>query len=374
MNEAEHTEKSRLTTSTRDRESMRGRLQEWLAQTLPTGASPQISALVAPANGLSSETVLFDVAWTDGGQRKDEALVARIAPEPSAVPVFPVYDLGREYRTISLVAELSAVPVPEVLWYEPDAGPLGASFFVMRRVDGVVPPDNVPYCFAPCWLSDAGSDEQSRLQAETVRTLAALHAIPAATQAFDYLDPGGAGSALRRHVESSRRYHDWVMGEARSPLLDRAFAWIEEHWPAVESEPTISWGDSRIGNIIYHDFRPAAVLDWEMASIAPPEVDLGWMVFWHRFFQDLAERYGLAGMPAFMRLADVVDTYRDASGAAPRDMEFFVTYAAIRSAVVMWRTTERQVHFGDTERPSDPDDMITHRATLERMLDGTYWG
>jgi aminoglycoside phosphotransferase (APT) family kinase protein len=368
-----HTEKTRLTTSTRDRANMRARLQEWLTATLPDGAGPQISDLVAPANGLSSETVLFDVAWTESGRRRDESLVARIAPEPSAVPVFPVYDLGREYRTMALVADLSPVPVPELLWNEPDADPLGAPFFVMRRVEGVVPPDNVPYCFAPCWLSDASPEEQRRLQTETVRTLAALHAILDAPQVFAYLDPGGEGSGLRRHVEQTRRYHDWVMGDARSPLLDRSFAWLEEHWPEEESPATLSWGDSRIGNVMYRDFQPVAVFDWEMASIAPPEVDLGWLVFWHRFFQDLAERYGLAGMPGFMRLTDVIETYREASGSAPRDMEFFVTYAAIRSAVVMWRTTERQVHFGDAERPSDPDDMITHRLSLERMLDGSYW-
>ncbi|GAC1315375.1 MAG: phosphotransferase family protein [Acidimicrobiales bacterium] len=363
-----HTEKSRITTSTRDHASIRAGLEAWLTRV--AGAGTRVSALVAPANGLSSETVLFEAQSPDG---RTDPLVARIAPEPSAVPVFPVYDLGREFRTIRLVAERSGVPVPETLWYEPDPGPLGAPFFVMRRVDGVVPPDNVPYCFAPCWLSDADPADQRRLQDATVRVLGALHGIPDASAAFAFLDPGGEGSALRRHVEASRRYHDWVMGEARSLLLERSFAWIDDHWPAVESDPTLSWGDSRIGNVIYRDFAPRAVLDWEMASIAPPEVDLGWLVFWHRFFQDLAERYGLPGMPDFMRLADVTETYTAATGTAPRDMEFFVTYAAIRSAVVMWRTTERQVHFGDVERPVDPDDMITHRASLERMLDGTYW-
>ena len=373
MSSDSHTEKTRLTTSTRDRDGIRTRLEAWLAGALPPGAAPRIEDLVAPANGLSSETVLLDVGWTDGGEPRRDALVARIAPEPSAVPVFPVYDLGREFRTISLVAERSAVPVPSVRWFEPDETVLGAPFFVMDRVEGLVPPDNVPYCFAPCWLSDAGPDDQRRLQDETVRALAALHAIPDAPAVFSYLDPGGEGSPLRRHVESSRRYLEWVMAGTHSPLLERSFQWLEDHWPATETAPTLSWGDSRIGNVMYRDFRPVAVLDWEMASIAPPEVDLGWMVFWHRFFQDLAELYGLPGMPDFMRLADVVDTYRDASGVTPRDMEFYVTYAAIRSAVVMWRTTERQVYFGDTERPPDLDDMITHRRSLERMLDGSYW-
>lgn len=355
-------EKSRITTSTRDRDAIGAGLEKWLGC--------QIHNLVAPANGLSSETVLFDAQWPDG---RTEALVARIAPEPSAVPVFPVYDLGTEFRTIGLVAELSDVPVPDTRSYEPDPAVLGAPFFVMGQVDGVVPPDNIPYCFAPCWLSEATPAEQRRMQDATVATLARLHAIPDAAQQFGFLAPEGTGSPLRRHVDAARRYHDWVMGPVRSPLIDRGFTWIEEHWPGSESVPTLSWGDSRIGNVIYRDFTPVAVLDWEMASIAPPEVDLGWMVFWHRFFQDLAELYGIPGMPDFMRLGDVVATYTEAAGSPPQDMEFFVTYAAVRSAVVMWRTTERRIHFGDQERPADPDDMITHRAALERMLDGRYW-
>jgi len=370
-------DKTLITTSTRDRDSMRAGLERWLAGVLPTGSHPSVSDLVAPANGLSSETVLFDVGWTTDGQAREEALVARVAPEPSAVPVFPTYDLGREFETMRRVAAHSSVPVPETLWYEPDPSALGTPFFVMRRIDGVVPPDNVPYCLGPSWLSDAAGAEQRRLQDETVRTLAALHGIPDAAEIFGYLDPGGAGSPLRRHVEAAKRYHKWVMADTpagvRSPLIERAFGWLEDHWPATESAPTISWGDARIGNVLYHDFTPVAVLDWEMASIAPPEVDLGWMVFWHRFFQDLADTYGLPGMPDFMRKDDVIDTYRAAGGTDPTDVEFFVTYAAVRSATVLWRTTERQVHFGDVERPSDPDDMIVHRSSLERMLDGTYW-
>ena len=59
----------------------------------------------------------------------------------------------------------------------------------------------------------------------------------------------------------------------------------------------VSWGDARIGNIIYRDFEPVAVLDWEMAGLGPPALDLGWMIYLHRFFQDLAEQMGMKGMP-----------------------------------------------------------------------------
>ena len=56
--------------------------------------------------------------------------------------------------------------------------------------------------------------------------------------------------------------------------------------------PVLAWGDSRIGNVLYEDFRPVAVLDWEMATLGPRELDVAWIIFAHKVFQELA---GLAG-------------------------------------------------------------------------------
>ena len=125
--------------------------------------------------------------------------------------------------------------------------------------------------------------------------------------------------------------------------------------------------------MMFVDFEVAAVLDWEMASVAPPEVDLGWMVYLHRFFQDITTDLGADGMAEFMRPVDVVSTYEAASGRRVGDLRWHIAYAAMRHGVIMRRVTERGVLFGEAERPADADDMIIHRATLSGMLDGTYW-
>ena len=52
---------------------------------------------------------------------------------------------------------------------------------------------------------------------------------------------------------------------------------------------------------MYRDFRPVAVLDWEMAGLGPRELDVAWMLFAHRVFEELAGAFGLPGMPDFMR-------------------------------------------------------------------------
>ncbi len=363
---------ARPRTSTRDRADLLRRLVAWLAGKV---VDPTVSALTAPStNGMSSETLLFDAHWDDGSGATVHPCAARLAPDADALPVFPVYDLERQFRVMRLVAERSDVPVPRTLWFEPDPMPLGSPFFVMEQVEGEVPPDIMPYTFGS-WLMDASADDQRRLQQKSVGILAGIHgmAVSADDIAFLQLEQPGA-SALRRHVADQWAYYEWVTADGlRSPLLERTFAWLEDNWPADESPTVVSWGDSRVGNMMFRDFEPVAVLDWEMAAVGPPEIDLGWMVFLHRFFQDLTEEAGMPGMPGFLRLDDACATYESLSGHAPRDMRFFMVYAALRHGIVMSRVTRRSIYFGEAERPADPDDLVMHRATVEAMLDGSYW-
>jgi len=365
----------RPTTSTRDAGELRRRLEAWLATRLPEGAEPSVSTLEIPSsNGMSSETVLFEAAWRENGDRRSEALVARMAPDPAAVPVFPTYDLIRQARTIALVAEKSSVPVPRIYWSEDDKAPLGVQFFVMERIEGEVPPDILPYNFGGSWLSDATPEQQRRLQDATVRLLAELHSIDDPGSTFEFLDTGTGATALARHVAEQWSFYEWVTANGpRSPLLEQSYAWLKDHWPSDERAAVLSWGDSRIGNVMYRDFEPVAVLDWEMAALAPPEVDVGWMIFLHRFFEDLAAGYELPGMPDFMQRDDVATTYESATGSAPRDLDFYTAYAAFRHGIIMSRVNRRSIHFGEAEMPADVDDLIPHRASLEAMLAGTYW-
>ena len=248
------------------------------------------------SNGLSSETVLFDLTWRDGERTQVDRLVARLAPMTSAVPVFPSYDLEKQYRVLEGVAGLSSVPVPHVRWLELNTDALGSPFFVMDRVDGQVPPDLMPYNIAS-WLTEATAAQRDHLQDATIQILADLHAIPDPTDRFGFLAPAGTGSRLARHVAEQWTYYEWVSAGTRQPLLERCFQWLRDHWPTEEGDAVLSWGDSRIGNIIYRDFEPVAVLDWEMATLGPPELDLGWLIFLHRFFQDVAGQFDAARTP-----------------------------------------------------------------------------
>jgi aminoglycoside phosphotransferase (APT) family kinase protein len=355
-------------TTTRDPEEITRRLTGWLGTRLP--GAKAVGVTVPESNGLSSETLLFDIEHPEPPLH---TCALRLAADPAAYTVFPVYDMPRQYRTMRVVAEHTDLPVPKVLWLEEDPGPLGAPFFVMERVEGRVPPDVMPYTYEGNWLHAAGDEERERLEAATIGLLAALHdQVPPHERAF--LTLAGEGDALRRHVTAQRAYYEWVVdGLARSPLIEDAFDRLEELWPHDPGTPVLNWGDARIGNVVYDGFEPVAVLDWEMAALAPREVDLGWMVYLHRFFQDLTVSFGQRGLPDFLRRDRAEARYADLTGHTPRDMDFHTLYAALRHAIVMLRIAYRQAHFGEVAVPADPDTLILHHGSLRAMVQGSYW-
>ena len=113
--------------------------------------------------------------------------MARLAPDPAAVPVFPSYDMERQFRVMRELGALGALPVPRVLWCETDPAPLGAPFFVMERVEGEVPPDILPYTFGQSWLSQGTPEQRARLQEGSVGLLAALFRMDRPTERFAFL-------------------------------------------------------------------------------------------------------------------------------------------------------------------------------------------
>ncbi|MFI1410089.1 phosphotransferase family protein [Streptomyces sp. NPDC020707] len=368
-------EAPRPRTTTRDPEEIARRLTAWLAARLP--GAEAVDVRVPTSNGMSSETLLFDIEHPEPPLR---ACALRLAADPAAYTVFPVYDLPRQYRTMRLVADRTDVPVPRVLWLEEDPGPLGAPFFVMERVEGRVPPDVMPYTYEGNWLHAASGAERERLEAASVAILARLHDQVPVEEASFLAAPGAedpshssSPSPLRAHVEAQRAYYAWVVdGLSCSPLIEDAFDRLDALWPDDEGATVLSWGDARIGNVVYDGFEPAAVLDWEMAALGPREVDLGWMIYLHRFFQDLTERFGQRGLPGFLRRDRVEAHYADLTGHTPRAMDFHILYAALRHAVVMLRVAYRQVHFGESDVPADPDTLILHHDSLRAMVQGDY--
>ncbi|MGV0625562.1 phosphotransferase family protein [Mycolicibacter minnesotensis] len=370
------TDVGRLQRSSRDVTTLPTVVSRWLAPQLPGATAPQITVENGvDTNGMSSETIMLTGRWTADGTPVEQRWVMRVAPSADDVPVFPNYRLDHQFDVMRLVGELTDVPVPQVRWIDNTGAVLDRPFFLMDRIDGDVPPDVMPYTFGGNWFADASAEQQRTLQDSTIEVLSKLHAIPDAAQTFAFLDEAddaaGGNTALRRHFDRVRAWYEFAVPDmGRSPLLDRVLTWLESNWPAevAAGETVLSWGDSRIGNVLYHDFRPAAVLDWEMVALGPRELDVSWVIFAHLVFEELAGLAGLPGLPHVLREEDVRATYQRLTGVELGDLHWFYVYAGLMWAIVFMRTGARRVHFGEMDRPQDPESLFYHAGLLKRLI------
>ena len=366
---------SRLQHSSRDNTTLPALMSQWLATVMPGGTTPDVTVESGvDSNGMSSETIILTGTWEQNGRAEEQKWVARVAPSAEDVPVFPTYRLDHQFDVIRLVGELTDVPVPRVRWMENTGEVLGTPFFLMDHVEGIVPPDVMPYTFGGNWFADAPVERQRELQDSTIAVLAKLHSIPDAQATFGYLadvDPPG-DSPMHRHFGWLQDWYEFAVPDiGRSPLVEQALAWLTTNFPSdvAAAEPVLAWGDSRIGNVLYEDFRPVAVLDWEMATVGPRELDVAWIIFAHMVFQELAGLAGLPGLPDVLREDDVRATYEALTDTTLGDLRWFYVYSGVIWCCVFMRTGARRVRFGEIEKPEDVESMFYHASLLRRLIE-----
>jgi len=324
----------------RDLEADRAKLAAWLAKQLPAGSEPRLSELASPtASGFSNDTLLCDLAWQEGGRAHTESLVVRV--QPMGFQVFPEYDLALQVRTLQLLGATS-VPVPRVLWFEPeDRSVLGAPFYVMARVAGRVPTDQPPY-HAGGWMGEASPAEREAIWWGGIECIAKIHRLDWQALGFGFLEKPELGTnGLERQLAYYRRYLAWAARGQPQPTIEAALAWLEAHAPA--DEPTVLlWGDARIGNIIFDGTRPAAVLDWEMVTLGSPEADLAWAIFLDRHHSEGIETPRLAGFPSY---EETVARYESLTGHRVKHLHYYQVFAGFRFAVIFLRIAQQIVHY-----------------------------
>ncbi len=342
----------------RDLEKTRECLRGWLARQLPQARTLAISPLTGPAaTGFSSDTLLFDLSYEENGQQRERALVCRAEPT-TGFRIFPNYDVAQQYRILSALRRTS-VPVPSVLWLEPDANVLGSPFFVMERVEGRIPNDNPPY-HAAGWVTEIDPADRRALWNAALDALAAIHQQDADGLGLGDAPPSETDTALWQ-IEHWSRYYDWVAGVERQPTLDAALGWLRDRVPRSHHPPSLCWGDARIGNMIFRDDRCVAVLDWEMATIAPAEMDLGWFLYMDRHH---SEGVGAPRLSGFPDREETISRWERHVGRPAGDLPYWEVFAGFRFAAIMTRVAQQMVRFGIL--PADSAFPIDNTAS--RML------
>jgi aminoglycoside phosphotransferase (APT) family kinase protein len=299
------------------------------------------------ATGYSNETIFFRAAWSEQGRPREGHYVARI--EPNETPIYPrqtalpLASVDVQYRTMQTVAEHSTVRVAPLVGYEVDRAVLGRPFFVMAYVDGRVPADWPRYTQEGFVVEEATPAERRRLLESGLEAMAQIHRIDCGKAGLEWLVPPGKTPGLRCQLEVYREDASRELRGRRHPILEQALDWLESHFPG-EGDVGISWGDARIGNMIFADYECVAVTDWEAVALGPPELDLGWWLMYDRFMHESAGvTTRLEGMPT----RDEQRAYYAAlTGRRLGDMHYFEVCAAMRFTAVMLRTMERMTNAG----------------------------
>jgi aminoglycoside phosphotransferase (APT) family kinase protein len=310
-------------------------LTAWLREAHPDLAAGELTAEVI-AGGRSNLTYAIDGARIP--------LIVRRPPLGHVLS--SAHDMRREHRVISALAG-TAVPVPQAIDVVDDTGPAkvtGTVFFVMERAPGRVlarREQNAEYT----------ADGVRRLSLDLARHLADLHAVdPAAVGLGDFGRPDGY---LERQLATWRRQLDASRSRA-TPVLDALQSSLADGVPA-STRSGIVHGDYRLDNALVvgeaGEPRISAILDWEMATIGDPLVDLGiFGLYWD--IGDLPGGGGVvpsavdtaAGYPSFDELAGA---YAERAGIAVPDLRWYRAFAAYKLAVIL-----EGIHFryqaGDT--------------------------
>lgn len=237
--------------------------------------------------------------------------------------------IEREYRAISALHGRAPVPRP-VVWCG-DSGVIGQPFAVTEWIEGVAISETLP----TFWPDRAETIDA--LGREMVRGLARVHAID-----WRELLPEGFGRPdgfVRRQVER------WLAVRARDrardlPLLDQIGVWLLENLPPSDLASVIHC-DFHLDNCLMAPDAPRlrAILDWEMATLGDPLIDLGLCLFFWR--RDPSASLGFSFVQGLSNRPDVIapralaEIWSEETGFDHERIDYYVVFAAWRLAAIV---------------------------------------
>lgn len=245
------------------------------------------------------------------------------------------HDMAREFRVMSAL-QGTAVPVPRTFGLCLDESVIGAPFYLMQDVAGHT------YRLA-AELAAVGPERTRVISTGLVDTLADLHRIdPAAVGLADFGRPEGF---LARQVRRWKQQLD-ASYTRDLPAADELFARLVAAVP-VESAARIVHGDYRLDNVIVgDDDRPAAVIDWEMATLGDPLTDLALLIVYGRLAGirsggGVADAATAAG---YLSEAEVIDRYGAGSARDLSGLGFYLALACFKLAAILEGIHYRYLH------------------------------
>jgi aminoglycoside phosphotransferase (APT) family kinase protein len=340
----------------RDLDELRAGLLAWCAQHRPGVVEAGIEEMTHPSAGLSNETIIVRCGAGQDGHAGSR-LVVRLPP---LVASFPDHDFGLQAR-VQMEVATAGIPTAGPVTLETDLTWLGVPFIVMPFVDGNIPG---PASLFDPWLTEATPEQQREAQREMVRVLVAIHDVDWRGAGLgDLLTVGHHG--LAEQLDWWGDYLRWAAGPAPLPRIEAILAWCRAHQPTGEVAPSLVWGDPRLENLVVDEDRHVlAVLDWELATIGPTEMDLGWYTGLERMLYELT---GMSPLPGFAPVEEVWSDLAAAIGRPLQDAAWHEIFAVFRSICINVRQAAISAEAG-VRYPLPPGEANPMVGVLERWI------
>lgn len=318
----------------RDPAVVKPALEGWLAERVGTD-DVEITDLVIPqSSGFSNETFLLTASWA--GQAEPARLVLRSQPQTNLL--FPEIDLiEQQYLSMKLLGEHSNVPVAKVLWAEPGTAILGQPFFVMERLDGLVPGDVPPYTTAG-FVFDMTPEVRHEWNLNAVEAMSRVGRVDWQAAGFQHLDKkhhGALGPEQRQGY--FRHFLEWATAGQRHPVAHPAYERLMAMWPDDGEHVELSWGDARPGNQMFQGTEVIGVFDWEMVSLGNSESDLGWWLFLQKFSTEGSAAQLLDGM---LSREETIAEWERHAGRPAKHVDFYEALGGFHFTLVYIRITD----------------------------------
>ncbi len=311
-------------------------VDRWL-RTVASGLDPAPPEVTQYSGGASN--------WTYRLRYRNRDLVLR--RPPAGTKARSAHDMAREFRVQRGLKPVFPL-VPTMVALCQDASVLGCDFYVMERIDGLVPRARLPP------EARLGPGDVRRLCTALVDRLVDLHAVDAAAAGLASLGKGPGYP--RRQVEGwSDRYV-----KARTWNVP-SFSWVRD-WLAERVPPDagacVIHNDWRFDNVVLDRAEPTrivGVLDWEMATVGDPLMDLGsalayWVQADDPWFLRRTRRQP-TDVPGMLRRDEVVARYVERTGLKPERWAFYEVFGLFRLAVIMQQIYYRY-HHRQTRNPA----------------------
>jgi aminoglycoside phosphotransferase (APT) family kinase protein len=287
----------------------------------------------------------------------EQELVLR---RPPFGPVPPTaHDMAREYRWLTALHPVFP-PAPEAFLFCDDPDVVGAPFYIMERRRGLVVRHEEPPALAGC------PDARRRVSESLVDALADLHAVDIVREGL--LGLGKPSGFVDRQVRGwTDRWHRSRIADV--PDMTVLAAWLRDRMPGDPVRPAVVHGDFKLDNVMLgeHDIgRIVAVLDWEMAALGDPLVDVGILLAYWTSTAPAGQRDALttvADEPGWLTRDEIVERYARRSGRDLSGIRFYEIFALFKVAVVIqqifYRYTRGQT---DDSRFAHFDVRVAHLA------------